>query len=390
MNLNSAVIIGSALIFVICASAFIIRSVRSYNFRNKVALPHGFSEGIMTGASYPALITAMSLLFIQLATLIAFKSPSETVLALRAGCYLLTALVFFVLFKKTPTLLAYWFGQNGLWEHSGRKGKIAYSDIYNARLSKKLRLPIINNQQLCKFTFYVKNKNIFFHPKKYFCKMTACEISALSRQVEFTETPVKTESTRVRVARRLVPAVLFVICIVSIVQFCVSGVFNEAKYSAIDGTSENEIITFSAPSQTYINDGKLFVYFDNLKAANVYTPSGEFLHSVSMENSPVDTINQYEGKEYKSNSLGVWYAGENGEKTFVINYPIVNTILNTDLLWLVNAFLIFTAIMLRWLADEYKRPSVIAKAQSDSEAEIDDFAETEHDISALHDETAAS
>ncbi|MBQ9692403.1 MAG: hypothetical protein IJV70_04520 [Clostridia bacterium] len=387
MTLNSAIIICSALIFAVCASAFIIRSVRSYNFRNKIALPHGFSEGIMTGASYPALITAMSLLFIQLASFIAFKSPSETICALRAGCYLLTALIFFVLFMKTPALLAYWFGQNGLWEHSGRKGKISYSDIYNAQLSKKLRLPIINNQQLCKFTFYVKNKNSFFHPKKYICKMTAYEISALSRQVEFTEAPVNTEIKRVRISRRLIPVMLLAICIVSIAQFCVSGIFNDVRYADHNENGENEIVTFSAPSDIAFDGGKLFVYFDSLKAANVYSENGEFLYSVYQYENLSGSSDKHGGKEYRAGSRGVWYTDENGEKVFIVKYPAVNTVLNSDILWLINAFLIAFTIALRFTSDEYKRPVSVSVKSDEAK---DDVSDSSGSFSDFSDETAAS
>ena len=382
LTLNSAIIICSALIFAVCVGAFIIRSVRSYKFRNKVALPHGFSEGIMTGAAYPALVTAMSLLFIQLASFAAFKSPSETICALRVGCYLLTVLIFFVLFVKTPPLLAYWFGQNGLWEHSGHKGKIVYSDIYNARLSKKLRLPIINNQQLCKFTFYVKNKNIFFHPKKYVCKMTACEISALSRQVEFTDAPLRTESFRVRLSRRFVPIMLLAICVVTIAQFCASGVLNEVRYTAIEGTSEAEIVTFSAPSKVTVEEGKLFVYFDALKAANVYTEDGEFLYSVSKIADLADGATQY-----RSSNRGVLRTDENGEKVFVIKYSILNTLLNTDILWIVNAILISVTIALRYMSGEYKNSvSDTTKITEASESDEDSVGS----FSDFGDENAAS
>ena len=180
------IIYASIFIFSLCALSFTLRSVKAYAFRKKVALPHGFSEGIMIGPKYTLLITDLALLFIQNVLFLVYKTYSEPILAIRVLCFLVSVVGYLILFIKTPPLLAYWFGQNGLWETSAPSGKVPYSDIYNARLSKKIRLPIMNNQQLCKFSFYVNGRNSFFNPKKYVCKMTACEISALARQVDFS------------------------------------------------------------------------------------------------------------------------------------------------------------------------------------------------------------
>lgn len=437
MTLYSAIIAVSALIFILCASLLTVRLVSSSMFRKNVALPHGFSEGIMTGPCYPALIADTSLLFIQFASFIAFKSSTEIVTSIRMICYLITALVFFVLFAKTPALLAYWFGQNTLWERYGKHGKIEYSSIRNARLSKKLRLPIMNNQQLCKFSFYVNGKNTFFHPKKYVCKMTACEISALSRQVDFSDETTATSPKRIRFAQKALSAVVLMICAVSIIQFCLCGVFNEAKYVASDVAGNEEIFTLSNPSEVIVSGNKLFVYYGALKAANVYTPDGEFLFSVSMKSAWLDgsdfavsdgeiyyrlgdmlyiysengalseiteylpehksvfenrSLNAYETRSYGFSSVGVWYS-VGGERTYVISKPIVFAIFNSDFLWLINAALIIAAIALRAACGNYKK---VIPSFADSPAD-DDFDLAEFNafasgniVSDEDDQTAAS
>ena len=392
----------------------------------------------MTGPCYPALIADTSLLFIQFASFIAFKSSTETVTSIRMICYLITALVFFVLFAKTPALLAYWFGQNALWERGGKHGKIEYSAIRNARLSKKLRLPIMNNQQLCKFSFYVDGKNTFFHPKKYVCKMTACEISALSRQVDFSDETPSAASKGVRFAQKALSAVALMICAVSIIQFCVCGVFNEAKYVSSDVAGSEEIVTLANPSEVIISESKLFVYYGALNAANVYTPDGEFLYSVSMksagikgceftvsdgkinyrlgdmlyiysEDGALSEVTEYlpehqsvfadsdrsafEGRTYGLNNVGVWYAADGGERTYVVGKPIVSAILNSDLLWLINAALIIAAIALRAACGNYKKPVIVSVAPpSDEEFDLDAFNAfaSENIVSDRDDQTAAS
>jgi hypothetical protein len=102
-------------------------------------------------------------------------------------------------------------------------------------------------------------------------------------------------------------------------------------------------------SKVTVEEGKLFVYFDALKAANVYTEDGEFLYSVSKIADLADGAAQY-----RSSNRGVLRTDENGETVFVIKYSILNTLLNTDILWLVNAILISVTIALRYMSGEYK------------------------------------
>ena len=146
-------------------------------------------------------------------------------------------------------------------------------------------------------------------------------------------------------------------------------------------------MTFSAPSEIAVDGGKLFVYFDSLKAANVYTVNGEFLYSVYQYENVSNGSNQHDGKEYRLGSRGVWYADESGEKVFIIKYPVVNTILNANILWLANACLIAFTIALRFMSDEYKRP-VSASIKSDEAKE--DTSDSAGSFSDFSDETAAS
>ncbi|MBE6533764.1 MAG: hypothetical protein E7678_02170 [Ruminococcaceae bacterium] len=417
------IIYVSIFIFAICAITFTFRSANAYTFRKKVALPHGFSEGIMLGPQYTLLITDLALLLIQTALFLVYRTYSEPIIAIRVLCFLLSVLIYFILFLKTPPLFAYWFGQNGLWVTSSQGGKIPYSDIYNARLSKKIRLPIMNNQQLCKFSFYVKGKNSFFIPKKYVCKMTACEISALARQVDFSNNIDLPPQKSAYFARKSTPIFTLLICLVSIIQFVSCGILNTAKYTYSDTALTEEPITLSSPSELIISDDKLFLYYDSISVASVYTPDGEFLYALSLKPSgltkrafnvsggcinylcgdtvyiystdgsltetvPYSTSENdifvskkpknvvYQGRTYFLGNNGVGYTTDSANPVTVIAKDLICRILNPKAAWGINALLLVIVISLRLFAGEYKR---ILKAESEASQNYSD-TNTETDI----------
>ena len=175
----------SILILAKSATSFTLKTLSAKSFRKKIAIPHGFSEGVMSGMAYPFLIISLALLFIQTVLFIALPLKSEVFAIARLILFIITFVLFVCFDKRTPTLRAYWFGKNALWERHGEKGKIPYSDIYGAKVSPKISLPGSNGQQLCKISFFVEGKKLLFGRKKYVCRMTAFAINELANQVEF-------------------------------------------------------------------------------------------------------------------------------------------------------------------------------------------------------------
>ena len=128
--LNIYIIILTGIFFAMCTAIMIFTAVNSIHFRKKVAQPHAFAEGIITGPAFPALLTAYGFLFVEFVSFTVFQTHSETVLTLRLIAYALTVLSFAVCKTFTPQLLALWFGKTAFWESRGEHGKNLFSEMY--------------------------------------------------------------------------------------------------------------------------------------------------------------------------------------------------------------------------------------------------------------------
>lgn len=392
-------IIFSSALFLVCIAFLLFRSVNAAIFRRKIAQNRGFSEGIMTGYVYPLMIFVLGLIFIQMLSLILFPSNDEIFIVIRLLLYTASVCIFFNLYANTPPLLAYWFGKSAFFEKNSQKGRISYTDIYNARLSKKIRLPILNNQQLCKISFNVRGKKHFSYPKKYVCKLTAYEISALSEQVDFSSKSTVVSSKAQKIYHFFLPFAIAMISLSLIISVMSCGIFNEIRYSDSEALTA-EVKTLSSPKEIAVTDS-LYVYFDNIGAVNVYSLSGQFLYSFSVPHSftlrtdfSADTENAYyrlgntvyvyqngicikedayvsdfdsifasentvvNGTLYSFNSRGVYACDKlnPSDTRTIISYPVYNLLFSSESAFGICAVMLLLTIILKSVLGYYSNP----------------------------------
>ena len=288
MTLNSVILIYSGLIFAVCMFLFIKLTLSALIFRRKVAYVHGFSEGILTGAFYTMLIIMLCLILLQFTSFFIFIANNEFLNILRLVFITISAVFFFFFKAKTPPLLAYWFDKTSFFESSKNSGQIPYSDIYAARISKKINLSTMNNQQLCKITFYVKGKLLLGIPKKYVCRLAAYEITALATQVKFNQSdPVSdTLSVRYILPRIMLCCFSFLLILSLALPLFSTGILNPHFLSKSDIPLTAPVQTVVTPTATSIQDDKIFVLYDNIGVLNVYNSDTNFLYAVSFETLP--------------------------------------------------------------------------------------------------------
>ena len=283
MILNTTILIITGLIFAGCGAAFIKQIICSLRFRRKIAYTHGFSEGILTGIAYPAVIFIISLIFIQFVSFFIFTADNEFITVLRLTVFFLSVFMFFFFQKRTPPLLAYWFGKSAFWENYGVSGKIKYTEIYGARVSRKVKFPVMNNQQLCKVSFCVRGKTAITRPNKYVCRLTAYELTALATQVQFHPSDYRPEKPSVlaHLPFILLPYLVFLTVFSFTLPIISTGVLNPYRYSLSDSPLSEEIETVTSITDLSYYNNKLYVYYGNIGAINVYSTRGEFIYAIS-------------------------------------------------------------------------------------------------------------
>lgn len=278
----------SILLLAKAATSFTLKTFSAKSFRKKIAIPHGFSEGVISGMSYPLLIVSLALLLVQTVLFIVLPLKSEPAAIARLFLFIITFLLFVFFDRRTPALRAYWFGKNAMWERRGERGRIAYSSIYSAKVSPKISLPGSNGQQLCKISFFVEGKKFFFGRKKYVCRMTAYAINELANQVEFNKrshSHTHTLPFRKRVLS-FVLSIVLTLMTVSLALPCFSfGVLNSVTYSGTDTVITKPLNTVSPITYISFIDGKLCVYYENLEAAELYSVDGNFLYAINFPSS---------------------------------------------------------------------------------------------------------
>lgn len=281
--LNIYVIILTGIFFTMCTAIMIFTAVNSVIFRKKIAIPHAFSEGILTGPIFPCLLISYGFIFVEFISFIVFKTHSETMLTIRLIIYALTVLAFAVFKALTPPLLALWFGKTAFWDNRGDNGKNMFSDIYCARVHKQKSATVINNQQLYRITFYVKGKTAFIFPRKYTCKMTAKQISALTAHVDFKSKDQHPDITKKSMIYAIcLPILVFGIVLTTFMMAVSTGVLNEQKYQSSKTPLTDEISTVTKISDICTDGERLYVFYEKITAVNVYDPDGNFLYAVSL------------------------------------------------------------------------------------------------------------
>ncbi len=264
--------------------SFIFKTLSAKSFRKKVALPRGFAEGVMTGSAYPILIITLVLLLIQSVLFFVLPSKAEPMAILRLFLFIITFFAFIYFDRKTPSLRAYWFGKNAMWEKRGENGKIPYTDIYCAKVSPKISLPGSSGQQLCKISFFVKDKKLFFGRKKYVCRMTSYAINELANQVEFngrSHSHALALPFKKRVLSFVLSVLLTLITVSLILPVFSFGILNNETYSGAEIIYNEPLKTISPITEIAFIDGKLCVYYKNIEAAEFYTPDGSFAYALS-------------------------------------------------------------------------------------------------------------
>ncbi len=284
----------AGLLLALTLFSFIYQAVRALRFRRNIADTHGFTEGIMTGPWYPLMVMALSLLFIQFLALIIFKPQTELMFCARVLAYLLNFAAFYIFKHRVPPLLAYWFGKTALWDNFGIGGKIPYSDIYCATLSRNIRFPMMNTQQLCKFSFYSKNREHRKLPKRFVCKMTAYELTALASQVDFYShsdgKTAKKEQLNTSCIRRILPFIESLCAISAVLLLFSFGIFYAPRYDteSFDRTQKIETITDVSSIKMTSDYSLICIYYENIGAADIYTSDG-FAYSILLPSDPLCT-----------------------------------------------------------------------------------------------------
>ncbi len=183
---NIYIIVISALLFAFCTASLIYQLIYSSYFRAKIALTHGFSEGIMCGPVYPFLWIVYGLIGVQFFSFIVLKSGTDLVFALRLLAFAISVILFAVLKSLTPPLLAYWLGKTAIWNGRGLSGKIPYTDLICVNVHSTATSSI-SNQQICKVTFYLKDRTFLLLPKRHTCKMVAQHITVFTDYIDLNE-----------------------------------------------------------------------------------------------------------------------------------------------------------------------------------------------------------
>ncbi len=317
--LNLYIIIISAVLLSLCTFSLVYQAVYSAYFRKKIATKHNFTEGIMTGPSYPLLWIAYGLILIQFISFIIFTNSNEIIIAFRLLAFSISVFSFYVLKSHTPPLLALWFGKTAFWDNRGEGGKHLYTEIYGVKVHKKKNSTVINSQQIYKITFFIKGKCFLLVPKRYSCKMTAHQISTLADTIDFKNSEKPKLSKKSLLYSILTPTLIFLISLCFFLQAISTGVFNSVRYTEdterFSTPSSEKVETISEISKVVTDGAKLYVYYENIGVINTYTTDGTFAFSISLPHSVLKASDiAYDGSQilYRYGGELIYYS-VNGE-----------------------------------------------------------------------------
>lgn len=413
-NIYIFTVATGSVFFSVCTFMLIYQLIYSLYFRKNIANTHNFSEGIMTGIAYPLLWVVYGFIAVQFFSFILIYTESEIFLAIRLMLFALSIIAFYVLKSVTPTLLAYWFGKTSFWESKGTNGKIPFSDIYCVKVHKKKTSRFINNQQLYKITFYVKNKTFLLIPKKYVCRMTAKQISVLTPFVNFKECKKPRPSKKAVLYSVFAPVLLFSVILCCFTNAISIGLLNSEKYTSssdkLSKASTEPIKTVSKITSVATSGNYVYVFYGEPAIINAYDTDGNFLFAYSLPNSYFgsndiacdnDTLvykyrNKnygyqvvkysssgdfisteaydeqvhavlFEGNEVKAKESGIIYGdfGVKSGSTSILSRASYLRLFDTKSIWSLTVVLIICLFALKQYVTADKKLQVVAKATDD-------------------------
>ncbi len=281
MTLETVVTLLFFSLFALCTVTLLARTVSAYRFRRTVALPRGFTEGVATGLAYPVWLIVYAAVFLQCAAYIAFPSSRELDMNARLIAYVCSVLLFFIVRYYNLPLLSVWFGKTGIWVSYGAGGIVRFEDMTSLTVSCPKS---DDGDAVCTVTFCAPDKKLFFHPRRYTCKLSRAELSRyrslLPETTEDSKKKPRRDSSSLTTALSYVSLLLVALGACS---FLFSAeLFSPYRYDEYTAASAEEITSFAPITEAISESGTMIIRYEAIEAINVYSEAdGSFLWSLS-------------------------------------------------------------------------------------------------------------
>lgn len=285
MTLETTVTLLFFSLFALCTAALLARTLSAHRFRRTVALPRGFTEGIAAGAAYPIWLIVYAAVFLQCAAYIAFPSSRELDINFRLIAYLGTVILFFAVRCFNLPLLSVWFGNTGIWVCRGASGLISYDAIDTVSISCP-GPKTDGTDAICTVVFYASDRKLFFHPRRYACKLSAYELSKYRSLLPEPQADAKKKPSRggFRLAGALSYVSLLLTVLGAFSLLFSTELFSPYRYDEYAAASSEEIVTSAPVTEVISEGGTVIVRYKAIEAINVYSEAdGIFLWSVSRD-----------------------------------------------------------------------------------------------------------
>ena len=299
MTLETVVTLAAFSIFAICLALYIIRATAASNFRHKIAIPHGFTEGAAHGPAYPLWVLSFGLLFVQVAAFAAFPTSDELSLNKRITVFIINLIIFFILRSKTSPLLAIWFGKTGIWVSHGINGLIKFENVIRCEILNEKKLNPDDPNALCVLALYTKGRKNRFRTEKYVCCISARELEPYI--VKLPDEAPKDKHPILALALKITTAVLTAVTVFSSICFIfATGVLSPYSYTEDEAVRDTDLSTIAHVSDVWEDDGTIAVHHESTEIVKVYSQSeGTLLWTVSRSKTlfpkASDGINTAEG-----------------------------------------------------------------------------------------------
>lgn len=284
MTLEAFIALFTFIIFAICTSLILARSISADRFRYKIAVPHSFAEAYTNNSAYRIWLSVYGALFLQCAGFIAFPSDDEITINYRLIAYIFTAGAFFVLRTITLPLLTLWFGKTGIWASHGAKGLIRFEDIYVCTV-KKQEHPY---DTVYYVSFFAHGRRSFFQDKKYVCYLPEQEFLKYRSVLPITDQPLKRDNSSPSQTATCLLSYVSSVCI-ALGLICLlfsTEIFSPYKYAEYPEASSTEISSFAPITEAISESGTMIIRYGAIEAINVYSETdGTFLWSLSRTHS---------------------------------------------------------------------------------------------------------
>ena len=281
MTLETVITLAAFLIFAVCLALYIIRATAASNFRHKIAIPRGFTEGAAHGPAYPLWVLSFGLLFVQVAAFAAFPTVDEISLNKRITVFIINLVVFFILRSKTTPLLAIWFGKTGIWVTHGLNGLIKFENVVKCEILNEKKLNPDDPNAICVLALYTKGRKNRFRTEKYVCCISARELEPYI--VKLPEEPPKDKYAAVATALKLSTVVLTSLALFSSVCFLfATGLLSPYSYTEDTAVRKDDISTIAPITDAWEDNGTIAVHHGSTEIVKVYSQTdGTLLWTVS-------------------------------------------------------------------------------------------------------------